>query len=199
MAAGNSPCAGRARDGDRRAGLLVDPAIRAVLDLGRRAAESLPDGLVGGRDAGRDQPLLYRHLGAAPFRSVIHAAVAGSLVGISRYLARPRRARADWGSNWLVAFAAGAAAGAATLAKPSFAVLSRRTRLLAGRVRWPDDRPSFKDAFWSGLLILIGIVLVMSPWWIRNARTYGRFVPTSVWFGASLYDGLNPNATGAAT
>ena len=27
---------------------------------------------------------------------------------------------------------------------------------------------------------------------------YGRFIPTSIWFGASLYDGLNLKATGAS-
>ena len=48
------------------------------------------------------------------------------------------------------------------------------------------------------LVCVLGVAIVMGPWWARNARIYGRFVPTALWLGASLYDGLNPKATGAS-
>jgi 4-amino-4-deoxy-L-arabinose transferase-like glycosyltransferase len=100
----------------------------------------------------------------------------------------------------LLALATGAAAGAAVLTRPSFALFP-----LSALLVWviacciPRQRIGHPAAAWRGAgLVMLGIVLVMSPWWIRNARIYGRFVPTSVWFGASLYDGLNRNATGAS-
>ncbi len=39
---------------------------------------------------------------------------------------------------------------------------------------------------------------ILAPWWARNDRIFGRFVPTALWVGASLLDGIGPQATGAS-
>jgi hypothetical protein len=47
-------------------------------------------------------------------------------------------------------------------------------------------------------VVSLAFAVVMGPWWFRNYEIYGRFVPTALWTGASLYDGLNPEADGGS-
>jgi 4-amino-4-deoxy-L-arabinose transferase-like glycosyltransferase len=91
------------------------------------------------------------------------------------------------------AFAGGLAAGAATLMRPSwllFTPFALCFALLFYRDRWRNLA--------IGGVMLLGLAIAMCPWWVRNYHVAGRFVPTSLQVGASLYDGLHPGATGAS-
>ncbi len=92
-----------------------------------------------------------------------------------------------------LALAAGALAGAATLARPSwllFVPFATALGLLSLR--------NFFRHLLLGGASLVGLMIVMAPWWQRNYQVTGHFVPTTLQVGASLYDGLNPEATGAS-
>lgn len=95
---------------------------------------------------------------------------------------------------WLRSLAAGALVGITVLVRPgflpwlgicclaSFALLRRRLLVRA--------------LVCSGLIL--ACVAVLLPWAARNANVTGHWVFTSLWSGPSLYDGLNPTATGAS-
>ena len=95
-------------------------------------------------------------------------------------------------AGWLAGLA-GLAAGLATLMRPSwllFTPFAVAIGLAAGKPR--------RRHLAIGAAMLAGLVLAMTPWWIRNALVTGHFVPTTLQVGASLYDGWNPRATGAS-
>lgn len=52
------------------------------------------------------------------------------------------------------------------------------------------------SGFWAGCLATGIMVLLLLPWGIRNQQVTGHFTLTTFWMGPSLYDGLNPEATG---
>ena len=95
--------------------------------------------------------------------------------------------------KWTWAIATGVAAGIATLVRPSwflFTLFAVTVLVLLGSPR--------KWHLKNGLLALLAMSLFMLPWCIRNANVIGKFVPTSLQIGASLYDGLNPTADGSS-
>ncbi len=93
----------------------------------------------------------------------------------------------------------GLTAGAATLVRPSwllFTPLALAVAVIFGGAGKASDTRGRRAVL--GAAILAGLLLAMAPWWIRNARVTGHFVPTTLQVGASLYDGLSPTATGAS-
>ena len=60
------------------------------------------------------------------------------------------------------------------------------------------DRLSVGQLILQGLVVCIVCILCLVPWGLRNKRVSGHFVFTTLWAGASLYDGLNAQATGAS-
>jgi 4-amino-4-deoxy-L-arabinose transferase-like glycosyltransferase len=92
-----------------------------------------------------------------------------------------------------VAVLTGAAAALATLVKPSWLLFTP----FAAAVQLIGAGQRGRKAI-ACLTMLAAMAICLSPWWIRNWRVTGRFVPTTLQVGASLYDGLNPRATGAS-
>lgn len=105
----------------------------------------------------------------------------------------------------LLAWGAGATAGVATLIRPSWLpFLPLVAALLVAGLPWIErlrggvsrggGAVGFR-VFVSGVM-LAGLAASMAPWAMRNARVTGHPVVTTLWAGPSLYDGLNPQATG---
>jgi 4-amino-4-deoxy-L-arabinose transferase-like glycosyltransferase len=93
---------------------------------------------------------------------------------------------------YVLALFAGASAGAATLVRPSW-MLFLPFAVVCGLI-YGQRRQQVLLA----LAMTAGFGVVMMPWWVRNYRVIGHFVPTTLQVGASLYDGWNPQATGAS-
>jgi 4-amino-4-deoxy-L-arabinose transferase-like glycosyltransferase len=152
-------------------------------------------------------------LGAAILAAVYPEAVVGSVLVLSEAPFCPlmllhlglwtlacRAGSPRRGLTW--ALLAGAVAGLATLMRPGW-MLFVPVAMIAGALvpRPSSPEPATagrKRVLWTGAASLTALAAVMAPWWIRNAAATGRFVPTTLQFGATLYDGLSPAATGAS-
>lgn len=91
--------------------------------------------------------------------------------------------------------------GLATLIRPTWILIAGIVPLLWGvdqLARGGRVQTVVAATLIRGGWLLLATGLVLAPWTIRNAMVTGHFVPTTLWVGPSLYDGLNPRATGAS-
>jgi len=107
-----------------------------------------------------------------------------------------------WGLAWrsdtrarMAALAAGGGlcGGAAVMMRPSWLLFLP----MALGIALVLDRSRSRQLL-MGVAMSVPLALVMLPWWVRNAQVTGHFVPTALVVGASLYDGLNPEADGSS-
>ena len=97
------------------------------------------------------------------------------------------RVRYRW---WL---AAGIASGLACLARPSWFLWPAMVFFLC--MLFSSHR---RRNLQGSIAMILGVSFAMCPWWYRNFVETGKFVPTTLQVGASLYDGWHPGATGAS-
>ena len=90
-----------------------------------------------------------------------------------------------------VAFLAGVVGAAACYARPSWLLVVPLFALL--HIALAVHR---RRAIVDGVLIMAGLAICLAPWTLRNHQLTGHWIVTTLWLGPSLYDGLNPNATG---
>jgi 4-amino-4-deoxy-L-arabinose transferase-like glycosyltransferase len=88
---------------------------------------------------------------------------------------------------------AGLIAAAAVLMRPSW-LLFTPFAIAAGLLFGHERRKQLQ----IGGSVLAALICGMIPWWVYTARVTGRFVPTTLQVGASLYDGLHAGATGGS-
>lgn len=193
--------------GDGRGGVVAARLVQAILGSGcvflvdRLVRRVHPEGLSG-------RGWTTAHIAAA-LAAVEPYAVGMSVLLLSEALFIPWMLLGLWGlarlwpsgdeagprrSGW-IALATGLAWGAATLARPSW-ILFVPLALLAWVVFAGQGRRG--RAVRGALIVALGLAVAMAPWWVRNGRIFGRFVPTALWVGASLYDGLNSAADGSS-
>lgn len=131
-------------------------------------------------------------LSEAPFCPLIVAQLAAWVASWQMGEATDASPAAGWRSMSLAAMSGGLG-GLATLVRPSW-LLFIPFAMVAGLVLCHQRRRMLV----GGLVMMAATVVVLLPWWIRNAQVVGRFVPTTLQVGASLYDGLNPQADGSS-
>jgi 4-amino-4-deoxy-L-arabinose transferase-like glycosyltransferase len=90
-----------------------------------------------------------------------------------------------------LALVCGIIAGVATLVRPSWLLFTPFAIGIAFTLFSQRKRQLL-----IGTAMMIGLVMAMSPWWVRNYGITGKLTLTTTQFGASLYDGWHEGAIG---
>ncbi len=124
------------------------------------------------------------------------ASLWGGVILTRRMAVCDARSPRSW-TSFVMDFAAGCGAGLlaaiATHVRPTWIVVAPLLALVVIAVARGRLAGWFAAAG-----VLCGCALLIVPWGLRNQRVTGHFVPTTLWLGASLYDGLRPEATGGS-
>lgn len=122
-------------------------------------------------------PTLIAYSGMLLTEPLAGTLVTGAVLAILR--ARDGRGPLSW-------FVAGLILGFATLVRPEYLLVSV---VLAIALVGIELRGGIGHAMRPVAMMLLGLVLVIAPWTMRNATEYERFVPLSTGGGQTLFSG----------
>lgn len=120
------------------------------------------------------------------------AAMLGSLIAAARLCRQLSQPDFAVSSAVRTAILTGSLVALATYMRPTWLLAGPALSLLAIFV----GRHSIRRATVPAAMVCLSLGLMMAPWTIRNTLITGHVIPTTLWVGPSLYDGLNPDATG---
>jgi 4-amino-4-deoxy-L-arabinose transferase-like glycosyltransferase len=122
-------------------------------------------------------------------------ALLASLIGIARFVRNsPPKSTAIHVLG--AAVITGVLIGIATLVRPTWLYVGLAIAGGALLTKRQSGSATIRNLGLAGGGLLLGVVLSLAPWTYRNYVVTGHVVPTTLWVGPSLYDGLHPGATG---
>lgn len=126
------------------------------------------------------------------------ACLVGSLLLLARLAAAWRDAGTGDHVRTGLAISAGVAIGVACYVRPSWLLIAPFFGLIHVAMACVSSPVEFslRRAAIEAVCVMAGLAVVLSPWTLRNRAVTGHYIPTTLWVGPSLYDGLNPEATG---
>jgi len=120
------------------------------------------------------------------------AGMLASLVAVARLIRQGSEHPLKLSSAIQLSTVSGLLVGLATYLRPTWLLMGPGLAMLVA-VTLRQNRS--RKMVTAGLICLT-LMITLTPWTIRNAMVTGHLIPTTLWVGPSLYDGLHPGATG---